>query len=89
MIHTVKDLSVVNEADGLVAKSCLTLVTPWTVAYQAPLFMGFSGQEYWSGLSCPSPGDISDPYYTLIRYMISKYFLPFYKLAFHFLDNVL
>ena len=62
---------------------------PWTVAYQAPLFMGFSGQEYWSGLSCPSPGDISDPYYTLIRYMISKYFLPFYKLAFHLLDNVL
>ena len=64
-------------------------VIPWTVAYQAPLFMGFSGQEYWSGLSCPSPGDISDPYYTLIRYMISKYFLPFYKLAFHLLDNVL
>jgi len=30
-------------------------VTPWTVAHQAPLSMGFSGQEYWSGLS-PFPG---------------------------------
>ena len=31
-------------------------VTPWTVARQAPLSMGFSRQEYWSGLPCPSPG---------------------------------
>ena len=30
--------------------------TPWTVAHQAPLSMGFSRQEYWSGLPCPSPG---------------------------------
>ena len=35
--------------------------TPWTVACQAPLSMGFSRQEYWSGLSCPSPGDLPDP----------------------------
>ena len=35
--------------------------TPWTVAYQAPLSMGFSRQEYWSGLPFPSPGDLSDP----------------------------
>ena len=34
---------------GLVAKSCLTLAIPWTVAYQAPLCMGFSRQEYQSG----------------------------------------
>ena len=34
--------------------------TPWTVAYQAPLSMGFSRQEYWSGLPLPSPGDLSD-----------------------------
>ena len=33
----------------------------WTVAHQAPLFMGFSRQEYWSGLPCYPPGDISDP----------------------------
>ena len=35
--------------------------TPWTVARQSPLPMGFSQQEYWSGLSFPSPGDLSDP----------------------------
>ena len=34
---------------------------PWTVAHQAPLSMGFSRQEYWSGLPCPSPGDLPDP----------------------------
>ena len=33
----------------------------WTVARQAPLSMGFSRQEYWSGLPCPSPGDLRDP----------------------------
>ena len=33
--------------------------TPWTVAYQAPLSMGFSRQEYWSGLPFPSPGESS------------------------------
>ena len=36
-------------------------VTPQTVAHQAPLFMGFSRQEYWSGLPCPSPGNLSYP----------------------------
>ena len=35
--------------------------TPWTVAYQAPPPMGFSRQEYWSGLSFPFPGDLPDP----------------------------
>ena len=35
--------------------------TPWTVAYQAPPSMGFSRQEYWSGLPFPSPGDFPDP----------------------------
>ena len=35
--------------------------TPWTVAYQAPLSMGFSRQEYWSGVPFPSPGDLPDP----------------------------
>ena len=45
---------------GLVAKSCLTLVTPWTVAHQAPLSIGFSRQEYWSVLSFPSPEDLPD-----------------------------
>ena len=36
-------------------------VTPWTVAHQAPLSMGFSRQEYWSGLPFPSPGDLPNP----------------------------
>ena len=35
--------------------------TPWTVAYQASLSMGFSRQEYWSGLPFPSLGDLPDP----------------------------
>ena len=34
--------------------------TPWTVAHQAPLSMGFSRQEYWSGLPFPPPGDLPD-----------------------------
>ena len=36
-------------------------VTPWTVACQAPLSMGFSGQEYWNGPSFPSPGNLPNP----------------------------
>ena len=35
--------------------------TPWTVAQQAPLPMGFPRQEYWNGLSFPPPGDLPDP----------------------------
>ena len=35
--------------------------TPWTVAFQAPPSMGFSRQEYWSGVPLPSPGDLPDP----------------------------
>ena len=35
--------------------------TPWTVAHQAPLFMGFLRQEYWSGLPFPSAGDFPKP----------------------------
>ena len=35
--------------------------TPWSIAHQAPLSMGFSRQEYWSGLPFPSPGDLSNP----------------------------
>ena len=36
-------------------------VTPWTVAYQAPPAIGFSRQEFWSGLPLPSPGDLPNP----------------------------
>ena len=42
--------------------SCVQLfVTPWTIANQAPLSMGFSKEEYWSGLPFPSPGYLPDP----------------------------
>ena len=42
--------------------SCVRLfVSPWTVACQAPLSMGFSRQEYWSELPCPPPGDLLNP----------------------------
>ena len=42
--------------------SCVRLfVTPWTVAYQAPLSIRFSRQLYWSGLPFPSPGDLPNP----------------------------
>ena len=43
---------------GLVAKSCPTLGTPWTVALQAPQSVGFPRQEYWNGSSFPTPGDL-------------------------------
>ena len=42
--------------------SCIQIiVTPWTVAYQAPLSMELSRQEYWSGLPFPTPGDLPNP----------------------------
>ena len=41
-----------------VAQLCPTLCDPWTVAYQAPLSMGFPRHEYWSELPFPSPGDL-------------------------------
>ena len=42
--------------------SCVRLFeTPWTIAHQAHPSMGFSRQEYWSGLPCPPPGDLPDP----------------------------
>ena len=42
--------------------TCVQLfVTLWTVTYKGPPSMGFSRQEYWSGLPFPSPGDLSDP----------------------------
>ena len=44
-----------------VAKSCLTLLTSWTVAHQAPLSIGFLRQEYGSRLAFPSLGDLLDP----------------------------
>ena len=50
-----------NFYGGLVVKSCPTLMTPWTVAHQASLSMGFSMLEYWSGFLFPPPEDLPDP----------------------------
>ena len=38
-----------------------SFATPWAIIFQAPLSMGFSRQEYWSGLPFPSPEDLPDP----------------------------
>ena len=45
---------------GLVTKLCPTLATVWNVAFQAPLSMGFSRQESWSGVPFPPPGNLPD-----------------------------
>ena len=50
-----------GESESEVAQSCPTLCDPMGIAHQAPPSMGFSSQEYWSGLPCPSPGDLPDP----------------------------
>ena len=61
---------------GLVTNSCSALVTPWTIAHQAPLSMGFSRQEYWSGLPFPSPGDLPNPGIKLGASAFQAYSLP-------------
>ena len=46
----------------VLSRVCVQLfATPWTVAGQALLSLGFSGQKYWRGLPFPSPGDLPDP----------------------------
>ena len=50
-----------KESESEFAQSCPTLVTPWIVAYPAPPSMGFSRQEYCSGVPFPSPGDLPNP----------------------------
>ena len=52
--------SLLMKVKVLVTRSCL-FATLWTVAQQAPLSVGFSRQEYWSGLPFPSPRDLPDP----------------------------
>ena len=49
------------KSESEVSQLCPTLVTSWTVAFQAPLFMEFSRQEYWSEFPCSSPGALPDP----------------------------
>ena len=46
---------------GLLLTHVLLFATPWTIAHQGPLAMGFFRQEYWSELPFPPPGDLPDP----------------------------
>ena len=55
--HPVSD----KEYVGIALSRVRLLATSWTAAYQAPPSMGFSRQEYWSGVPLPSPGDLPDP----------------------------
>ena len=56
-MRTLLDVTVVFQS-----LSCVRLLAaPWTAARQVPLSVGFSRQEYWSGLPCLSPGDLPDP----------------------------
>ena len=50
-----EEIGMCSSSSSLVAKLCSTLAAPWIVACQAPLSVGFSRQEYWSGLPFPSP----------------------------------
>ena len=63
-------------------------VALWTVAHQAPQSMGFSRQEYWSGLPCPPPGDLTDPGIKPMSLMSSALaaggFYLFYFILFYF-----
>ena len=61
---------------SLVAKTCLTLVTPCTVARQAPLSLGFPRQEYWCGLPFPLLGDLPDPGIKFMSLSLQADFLP-------------
>ena len=58
--HTYKPGSP-HQSESEVAQSYPTVCDPWTVAHQAFPSMGFSRQEYWSGLPFPSPGELLDP----------------------------
>ena len=59
--HSLVKSGILAEASAQLLQLCPTLVTPWTVALQVPLSMGFSKQEYGSGQPFPPPGDLPDP----------------------------
>ena len=58
--HLLTTFYALDSGGGLVDKSCPPLLTPWTVACQAPLCKEFPRQEYWSGLPFPFLGDLPD-----------------------------
>ena len=59
---------------GLVTKLCPSLLTPWTVACQAPLSLGFSRQEYWSRLPFSSLGDLPNSRIELVSPALARRF---------------
>ena len=60
--HCFHSLKYKKERKKVKSLSCVRLfATPWTIAYQTPPSMGFSRQEYWSGLPFPPPGDLPNP----------------------------
>ena len=62
MAQLVKNLPALQDCVSATSlQLCLTLCNPMDGAHQAPLSMGFSRQEYWSGLLCPPSGDLPDP----------------------------
>ena len=63
-LYTYFSIIYVDHACVCVLSHCSSVqlfVASWTIACQAPLSIGFSRQEHWSGLPCPSPGDLLDP----------------------------
>ena len=59
LFRHLQNYMVESESENVSPSSHVQLsATPWTVAHQAPLSMGFPKQEYWSGLPFPSPGDL-------------------------------
>ena len=61
--------TLINICASLVASVVSDSATPWTIAQQAPLSIGFSRQDYWSGSPCPSPEDLVDPGIELVALM--------------------
>ena len=61
MVLLTTEASQVHHVNGCILSHVRLFATPWPVACQAPLSMGFSRKQYWSGLLFPLPGDIPDP----------------------------
>ena len=62
------------KSESEVTQSCPTLATPWTAAYQAPPYMGFSRQKYWSGMPLPSLCMMLKPRYLTCLLQIYAFF---------------
>ena len=63
------------KSESEITQSCATLATPWTAAYQAPPSMGFSRQEYWSGVPLPYLREINIRILNKFKLGIYKHFI--------------